>query len=224
MKQKGFTPIEILVIIVVVLVLTAGGVVGLPAVRQVWEKRIIKGVLPTPTPISEPIQIPTFSQLKPTQGKWPWENSVCGNGICDPCENTCCNYPCVTDPKSGQLMCPPPTCLGYCPQDCKAVTPTPPSSISCQSDADCPPSIGVCIPGKCPSWRCISGRCVYFEDVNEVSLCKLAGGVYRTFPTTCADSCEFVRKGLAVFCGEAMTDSCDCGPDKCWNGTFCEPN
>ena len=102
-------------------------------------------------------------------------------------------------------------------------SPEPPTS--CQTDADCPPSIGVCSPDNCPSWRCISGRCVYLEDVkDEVALCKLAGGVYRRFPTTCADTCEFVRKGLAVFCGEVMTDSCDCGPDKCWNGTFCELN
>lgn len=56
------------------------------------------------------------------------------------------------------------------------------------------------------------------------SFCESAGGVYKTFPTTCADSCEFARKGYDIFCGEALTDSCDCGPDRCWNGIFCELN
>jgi len=47
--------------------------------------------------------------------KQPWEKSVCGNGICEPCESEeeCCNYPCQGE------MCPPPTCLGWCPQDCE---------------------------------------------------------------------------------------------------------
>lgn len=103
-----------------------------------------------------------------------------------------------------------------------------PALISCQTSADCPPSLGVCGPDNCPTWRCLDGRCVYFKDAKDASaLCQSAGGIYKTFPTTCADSCEFVRKvkkGLNVFCGEAMTDSCDCGPDKCWNGISCEPN
>jgi len=103
-------------------------------------------------------------------------------------------------------------------------SPEPPTS--CQNDVDCPPSIGVCIPGSCPSWRCISGRCVYFQDAKDrTALCESAGGTYKTFPTNCVDSCEFTRKGNKIMrCGEAMTDGCDCGPDKCWNGVSCEPN
>lgn len=100
--------------------------------------------------------------------------------------------------------------------------------IFCQTNADCPPVIGVCVPGNCPTWRCIDGRCIYFQDAKDrVALCKSAGGTWRKFPTTCVDSCEFVRKtkkGLDVFCGEAITDSCDCDPDRCWTGTTCEPN
>ena len=54
-------------------------------------------------------------RLSSTPVAWPWENSVCGNGICEQCEdmNSCCNYPCN---ESG--ACPPPTCLGWCSQDC----------------------------------------------------------------------------------------------------------
>jgi hypothetical protein len=48
-------------------------------------------------------------------------------------------------------------------------TESPEKAILCQTSADCPPGLGVCVPGNCPSWRCVSGRCVYFEDVsNEV--------------------------------------------------------
>lgn len=42
---------------------------------------------------------------------------VCGNGVCEQCESTCCNAPCQQD-QNGTESCPPPTCLGWCPQDC----------------------------------------------------------------------------------------------------------
>lgn len=61
----------------------------------------------------QPVQLQT--------SQFAWENSICGNGICEPCENECCNVPCQTD-KRGQEYCPPPSCEGYCPQDCKTTS------------------------------------------------------------------------------------------------------
>lgn len=52
----------------------------------------------------------------------PWQNSTCGNGICEKCESSaeCCNYPPVKDNK-GTIIYPPPTCIGLCASDCKAL-------------------------------------------------------------------------------------------------------
>ena len=58
-----------------------------------------------------------LSTFKFLDEKNPWDGSVCGNGVCEACENECCNYPCK-ETKQGEV-CPPPTCLGYCPQDCQ---------------------------------------------------------------------------------------------------------
>ena len=68
----------------------------------------------------------------------PWDKSVCGNKICEPCENECCNYPCSTD-NNGQEYCPPPVCLGRCPQDCR-----PGQEIECEEGY-----IEVCEGGLC---------------------------------------------------------------------------
>lgn len=98
----------------------------------------------------ELINLKTFEKIVPTQVKEAlpsptpkpaWENSTCGNGICEPCEDKseCCNYPCRIDPKSGNEFCPPPTCLGNCPEDCH--------------DAQ----TGSCSSGKV--WVCEGGEC-----------------------------------------------------------------
>lgn len=49
--------------------------------------------------------------------------------------------------------------------------------------------------------------------------CAKNGGTWRDFPNTCADTC-----GPHDSCGEAITDSCDCGKDKCWDGSSCINN
>ncbi len=62
---------------------------------------------------------------------------------------------------------------------------------------------------------------------NKISLeekCKQAGAEYKQFSNTCADSCEYIRNKGSMFCGQALTMGCDCGPDKCWNGESCEVN
>lgn len=42
------------------------------------------------------------------------------------------------------------------------------SNQACQTVADCPQSLGVCVTGNCPSWRCIDGRCVFFKDAKNL--------------------------------------------------------
>lgn len=55
----------------------------------------------------------------------------------------------------------------------------------------------------------------------ESSNCIKSGGQWKGFSDSCADTCEFVR-GVNVGCKEVITQSCDCGPDKCWNGEECK--
>lgn len=54
--------------------------------------------------------------------------------------------------------------------------------------------------------------------------CRLAGGTWTEFPTTCTDTCQYVRGKYPYDCGDALTYSCDCGRDKCWDGTRCIMN
>jgi len=51
--------------------------------------------------------------------------------------------------------------------------------------------------------------------------CENGGGAWETFSNTCVDSCTTVDPSERV-CGAAQSSGCDCGPDKCWNGTTCE--
>ncbi len=55
-------------------------------------------------------------------------------------------------------------------------------------------------------------------------VCESDGGEWKEFSSGCADSCSYARATSLLFCTQALTDSCDCGEDKCWNGTACEPN
>ncbi len=45
--------------------------------------------------------------------------------------------------------------------------------------------------------------------------CYSSGGKWATFPNGCVDRCG------AQVCTEEFTEGCDCGADKCWNGTHC---
>lgn len=111
-KQKGFTLVELLIVLAILIITIAGG-------KLIWEKKILPTPIPTPTISKEPTLTLIPSEAETT--KIPWEDSICGNGICEQCESRseCCNYPCVTDSKTGNQVCPPPTCLGWCPQDCQ---------------------------------------------------------------------------------------------------------
>lgn len=53
--------------------------------------------------------------------------------------------------------------------------------------------------------------------------CVQSGGEWREFGNACADTCEYVR-GKVDVCAQVITESCDCGPNKCWNGMTCELN
>ena len=78
----------------------------------------------------------------------------------------------------------------------------------------------VCLP-ECVDKKCECVNYDTFKDMKE--LCEKASGEVKQFPNTCVDSCEYERDE-EIMCGQALTDGCDCGPDKCWNGQSCEPN
>lgn len=54
--------------------------------------------------------------------------------------------------------------------------------------------------------------------------CARASGEWKIFPDGCADSCFKARSKEPVFCTAVLTDGCDCGADRCWNGKTCEAN
>lgn len=61
------------------------------------------------------------------------------------------------------------------------------------------------------------------QQRNQQQLCQEAGGTWREFPNACVDSCGSARNSEAIACAQVLTDGCDCGEDKCWNGRGCEP-
>ncbi len=63
-------------------------------------------------------------------------------------------------------------------------------------------------------------------DTSIEDICVKKGGTWTTFNNGCADSCAYERQDPEdpLMCTQAITDSCDCGQDKCWNGKFCENN
>lgn len=50
--------------------------------------------------------------------------------------------------------------------------------------------------------------------------CRQAGGDWREFPNSCADSCEYNRGEVGV-CAQVLIIGCDCGEGQCWNGDEC---
>lgn len=53
-------------------------------------------------------------------------------------------------------------------------------------------------------------------DTDLEMLCELQGGEWREFPDACADLC-----GEHEVCAQVLTMSCDCGPERCWDGLAC---
>lgn len=60
------------------------------------------------------------------------------------------------------------------------------------------------------------------EDPQEE--CARVEGGWMTFNNGCVDSCFAARSDETPICTMALTDSCDCGPERCWNGETCEDN
>jgi len=54
--------------------------------------------------------------------------------------------------------------------------------------------------------------------------CFRADGEWKEFSNGCVDSCDLARNPETILCTAALTDGCDCGPDRCWNGQSCEDN
>lgn len=50
--------------------------------------------------------------------------------------------------------------------------------------------------------------------------CANAGGEWRELPNSCVDSCDY-RRGNVEMCAQVITEGCDCGENRCWNGTTC---
>ncbi|MCF7861312.1 hypothetical protein K9M79_03615 [Candidatus Woesearchaeota archaeon] len=53
-------------------------------------------------------------------------------------------------------------------------------------------------------------------EVTEMERCENAEGNWKEFPNSCADRCD-----AGAVCAQVITESCDCGPDMCWDGTDC---
>jgi hypothetical protein len=65
--------------------------------------------------------------------------------------------------------------------------------------------------------RAQNTRITTFEDR---PLCEQEMGVWRHFGNRCANYCNARFDEFAI-CAEAVTFSCDCGKNKCWNGEKC---
>ncbi|MFW6282460.1 MAG: hypothetical protein ACOC1P_00200 [Minisyncoccales bacterium] len=54
-------------------------------------------------------------------------------------------------------------------------------------------------------------------NLTREDVCEAAGGEWREFSNACADKCN-----TSDVCAQALTYSCDCGPNMCWNGLTCQ--
>tara|TARA_Y100000034_G_scaffold56632_1_gene69287 strand:- start:262 stop:534 length:273 start_codon:yes stop_codon:yes gene_type:complete len=75
-------------------------------------------------------------------------------------------------------------------------------------------------------------RSSYHKQTQE--LCENSGAEWTSFNSGCHDECFLERfdpkkakkegKIPIYVCTLALSTGCECGPDKCWNGTGCELN
>ena len=59
------------------------------------------------------------------------------------------------------------------------------------------------------------------DTEDEEQACADAGGEWVEFSDDCADSCESQREE-DVTCTAVETMGCECGDERCWNGSECE--
>jgi len=80
------------------------------------------------------------------------------------------------------------------------------------------------------NWRYIEEesicRFVCGEEIleNPQEECESVDGTWTEFSNGCVDSCDLARNPETILCTQALTDGCECGPDRCWNGESCEDN
>ncbi len=55
-----------------------------------------------------------------------------------------------------------------------------------------------------------------------ISACGSSQGIWKKFSTSCADDCN--QKTSGAICNAKTTESCECGREKCWNGSKCIDN
>ncbi len=70
--------------------------------------------------------------------------------------------------------------------------------------------------------QCLPKLTIPFEKTPQ-ELCEIGGGAWKEFPNDgkfCHDECS---KPENVICTRFMSMGCDCGQDKCWDGTSCAP-
>ncbi|MBU4000017.1 hypothetical protein KKG29_02460, partial [Patescibacteria group bacterium] len=58
----------------------------------------------------------------------------------------------------------------------------------------------------------------------DQELCEAAGCEWKEFNNGCVDNCDYVRNSNTMDCASALTHGCDCGENKCWNGSASEDN
>ena len=51
--------------------------------------------------------------------------------------------------------------------------------------------------------------------------CGKMDGIWESFPNSCVDSCDLINKDIYL-CAQVITEGCDCGVYRCWNGETCE--
>ncbi|HLC45836.1 MAG TPA: hypothetical protein VJI67_03100 [archaeon] len=135
-------------------------------------------------------------------------NFTCKRGeMCQTALDDCnvTRFQCVRSQKCAPLTTPPtsPT---------PAIEPSPSSAVNGCSSGDSPESHADCMPEK-PQ-----------PNPSSESLCASGNGAWREFPQACADSCFLAENPERADCVALLTSSCDCGLEKCWNGSECVSN
>jgi hypothetical protein len=175
-----------------------------------------------------------------TTCEWREEYACYRSAVCERQSDGSCGWTMTDDLKAcleGNLL-PPPT----------PITPTPVcGNLLCEpgeSDvSDCPictPDMQICPllpcyykPGTCPS-DCEEQKPVFLPTLSpeptpiikpspHPDACINSGGNWRIYTDSCADNC-YLLNNPNQNCLIVMTNACDCGLDKCWNGEKCAKN
>jgi len=66
-------------------------------------------------------------------------------------------------------------------------------------------------------------KTLYPKDEGQGDFCSATGGTWKTFGSSCVDSCLLVSNPM-LMCLQVVSEGCDCGANKCWDGASCVPN